>query len=231
MGAAVAGGDGNRFRTLVLDGHEVRWPAAASGHSGRVLTWDLVAAPIRFAGAVNCGRMDRPDALLARSHLAKRQFEAELDAAFAMWSAVAPLSFVRARDGQAADILIGAQGDPDGYAFTNVTRVPGRDEIASAAICLNPERAWKIGFDGNLAVFDLRYTLAHELGHALGLDHPARTGVLMGWHYGERFRELQAGDIAGIRQLYGAPATATSELRSAAHTIAPEPNLGLVAAP
>jgi len=75
--------------------------------------------------------------------------------------------------------------------------------ISRSLICLNPERGLKIGFDGDLQRYDIRYTLAHEIGHAIGLDHPAGAGQIMGYRYEEAFRELQAGDIAGAGQLYG----------------------------
>ena len=75
--------------------------------------------------------------------------------------------------------------------------------ISRSLICLNPTRQWKVGFDGDLQRYDLRYTFAHEIGHAIGLDHPMGAGQIMGYRYEERFRELQAGDISGVIQLYG----------------------------
>lgn len=77
--------------------------------------------------------------------------------------------------------------------------------INRSIICLNPRQPWKIGFDGNFKVYDLRYTFAHEIGHALGLDHDYRYGNLMSFRYSEAFRALQAGDVAGARMLYGPP--------------------------
>jgi hypothetical protein len=71
-------------------------------------------------------------------------------------------------------------------------------------ICLDPTQPWKIGFGGNPEAYDIRYTLAHEIGHAIGLDHPGPTGELMSFSYGEGFRVLQPGDVAGAILLYGA---------------------------
>ncbi len=75
--------------------------------------------------------------------------------------------------------------------------------ISRSLICLNPDRTWKVGFDGDLQRYDIRYTLTHEIGHAIGLDHPAGGGEIMGYRYEEAFRKLQPGDIAGAVQLYG----------------------------
>lgn len=77
--------------------------------------------------------------------------------------------------------------------------------IKQATVCLNPDWKWKIGFDGDLQSYDLRYTLTHEIGHAIGLDHPSGRGQLMSFRYQETFSGLQPGDIAGARRLYGRP--------------------------
>jgi len=72
-------------------------------------------------------------------------------------------------------------------------------------LLLNPKEPWKIGFDGNLGVYDLRYTFMHEIGHAIGLDHPGSSGAIMGFRYDEQVRELQPSDIAAAQLLYGPP--------------------------
>ena len=133
-------------------------------------------------------------------------FKTELESAFAMWAKVANIEFREVAAGEPANILIGAQGDPTGYAFTDVRYQSGKDAVRTidrSLICLNPERRWKIGFDGNLLVYDLRYTIAHEIGHAIGLDHPSASGQLMSFRYDEHFRQLQEGDIRGVTQIYG----------------------------
>jgi predicted Zn-dependent protease len=45
----------------------------------------------------------------------------------------------------------------------------------------------------------------HEIGHALGLDHPEQRSQLMHFKYDESRTGLQAGDIAGAVKLYGPP--------------------------
>src|SRR5262249_5171112 len=105
------------------------------------------------------------------------------------------------------DILIGAQVEPEGWAFADVFYdAHSPDEIkpiSRSLVCLNPAKRWKIGFDGDLKTYDLRYTVTHEIGHAIVLDHPNGAGVIMGYRYEERFRELQPGDVQGAMALYG----------------------------
>lgn len=202
----VLAGEGASFKTLRLEGNGVRWQMLAEGQP-RTVTYGVAARDVEFAGAHNCGRMTRLDALLQASQIAPATMRAEVAAAFAMWEAVADIRFREAASPEQADILIGAQAEPDGWAFANVfydglSREPIKP-ISRALICLNPARRWKVGFDGNLRAYDLRYTIAHEVGHAIGLDHPSGGGQVMGYRYEETFHGLQAGDIAGAVVLYG----------------------------
>jgi hypothetical protein len=211
--AAPLGAQGaETFRVLKIDGHPVRWQPPADG-GPRVITYRLVTAPTRFPSARNCRGLTSLDDLVARSGLAAPAIREEVAAAFAMWEAAANVTFREAAADAPADILIGAQMEPEGWAFADVFYNTASPEaikpISQALVCLNPTRPWKIGFDGDLKSYDLRYTLAHEIGHAIGLDHPAGGNQIMGYRYEERFRALQPGDIRGAVALYGAPAPAT----------------------
>lgn len=146
--------------------------------------------------------------LFSSSAISPTSFARELETALKAWEAVADISFSRA-DPAVADILIGAQAEPAGFAFANVeyderSTGSGLRSISQSLICFNPLRRWKIGFDGNLDVYDLRYVLMHELGHAIGLNHPrVGGGQVVAHKYGEQVRELQPGDIRGVATLYG----------------------------
>jgi hypothetical protein len=195
------------FKILKLEGNQVRWTLPRDG-SAPVITYRIATEQTDFPKARNCRKLTNFDGLSATSELTTAQIEAELAAAFSMWEEVANISFVEVPAGTRADILIGAQVDPEGWAFADVfyelASAQPVKPISRALVCLNPTRKWKIGFDGNLRSYDLRYTFAHEIGHAIGLDHPAVGAQIMGYRYEEQFRTLQPGDIGGALALYGA---------------------------
>ncbi len=194
------------FQLLELGGVRVKWVAADNQHPLR-LTYAMADRPSTFPEARNCGAMVPLDATLASSGITGDALTAEIHAAFAMWSEVANIEFRAVAPGAHADILIGAQLNPVGFAFTDVHYVRTDatfNAIDRSLICLNPQRRWKIGFDGDLTRYDLRYTIAHEIGHAIGLDHPGATGQMMAFKYDEHFRRLQQGDIQGVTKIYGA---------------------------
>lgn len=114
-------------------------------------------------------------------------------------------------------------------AFANVSYAPDEKDgvraIEQALVCLNPDHKWKVGFDGDENVYDIRYTLIHEIGHAIGLDHPGPSGQVMGFRYTEAFAELQPGDLFGIRQLYGLRAN-NSELANASAVVTQPHRIG-----
>ncbi len=208
LATPLAAQEAEAFKVLKLEGHQVRWPLAVEG-APRVVTYRLVTEKLEFPGARNCRGLAPLDGLVARSGLPPAAARAEAAAAFAMWEAAANVVFKEAPEGGPADILIGAQTEPDGWAFADVFYEAASSEavkpITQALVCLNPAKPWKVGFDGDLKTYDLRYTLAHEIGHAIGLDHPAGGNQIMNYRYEERFRALQPGDIRGALALYGAP--------------------------
>ncbi len=208
----------NAYRHILLDGQRVKWGAPQAGR-GALVTYATVVTPLRFPEARNCRALLPIDPVLAANGVAAETFAEELRTAFALWSAVADVRFAPAESSESADILIGTQGEPRGRAFTNIeldesASADGIRELKRSTICLNPAERWKVGFNGDLDVYDLRYTLLHEIGHAIGLDHPAVAAQLMDFRYEERFRTLQPGDVAGAVALYGPRRATTAEAQA-----------------
>lgn len=210
------------FRLLNLESQQVKWQDSAIARTP-VVTYALATDRVETPGARNCASMLPPERAYEPSHISTEAFRAEVAAAFRMWEKVADIKFRETRDPTTAGIVIGAQAVPLGRAFTNVELKPvagnAKKTIGRSLICLNPKQPWKIGFDGRLGVYDLRYTMAHEIGHAIGLDHPSASGQLMSYRYDEKHVGLQQGDIQGAVALYGArPATQRFATAGAADT-------------
>lgn len=219
-------------RLLVLEGSWVKW-GAPKWSAGATVTYGFATTEVNSPSARNCATLRPLDGLEKHTGFADDRVRAEAAAAFAAWAKVTNLTFVEAPNTVRADILIGTQGNPSGRAFTNIELDSGPLALAPATergfvdsagpagppakahsvrsirqalICLNPSAKWKIGFDGNLDVYDLRYTFMHEIGHAIGLDHPGAAGALMGFRYDEKLKGPTTSDSEAARKLYGAPA-------------------------
>jgi len=213
IGAAAAV-DAESYKILRLDGNNVRWQPVAG--KAPVISYAIASQAMDYPGARNCQKVTAPDELLAASALTLSTFRNEVAAAFAMWQTVADIHFREAESAAEADIVLGAQVEPTGHAFADVFYDAASRErlkpISKALVCLNPSKPWKIGFNGDLRTYDIRYTIAHEIGHAIGLDHPNGAGQIMGYRYEERFRQLQPGDVAGAVVLYGSARTDAVEM-------------------
>lgn len=183
----------------------------------------------------NCGSMQPFEAITSVSNdISDYQVHSELRSAFNEWQKVAGVTFVESETAVHANIIIGAHTATIGPAFANLKLREVHDgawsahgsnstgqsaltkpfelkvrglaaEIEQAYICLNSKLPWKSGFDGNLRVYDLRYTFLHEIGHAIGLDHPDRSDSVMGYRYDEKVRSPQPIDIDAAQRLYGPP--------------------------
>ena len=86
-----------------------------------------------------------------------------------------------------------------------------RRAIDSGDIAISSEFAWYSNSHGMTggsgSVFNFRFIVLHEIGHALGLAHTNDTGTIM-YPFassGTTLPTLSAGDITGIQTIYGLP--------------------------
>lgn len=196
------------FQLIELEGRYIKWGPADLGTPATV-TVGFVDRIISMPLANDCREMQPVSPVLDAMRISYEEFRAEVRHALEAWQRVAGIRFDIIEQPRHADILIGAQLVPRGLAFANVMHRTSDnrtvDTLVRSYVCLNPAQQWKVGFDGRLNVYDLRYTIAHEIGHAIGLSHPGPPGQLMSSKYSEAIRVPQFGDIAGAVLLYGPP--------------------------
>lgn len=194
------------FRLLKISGLHVKWGEPALGEGAEV-SYGLVQERISRPDAINCGEVMPITGLMDASRIDQTALDRAVRTAFSMWSTAANLVFRPARADETPDILIGAQAVPSRIAFANVWLDAARanDGVApmtNATICFNPWIPWSLE-DNGVAGLDFTTVLAHEIGHAIGLDHPGATGSLMGFQDQGEMPALMAGDVAGAVTIYG----------------------------
>ncbi|MEE9423736.1 MAG: matrixin family metalloprotease [Methylococcales bacterium] len=133
----------------------------------------------------------------------------EISQAFDSWSDVADLAFSFTTDAN-PDILIGGHSVDGannvlGHTFTSFFVNSGLDQADISDIHFDTDDTF--GLDANTSGGFFPNFLAHEIGHALGLDHVSDVNALMNPIIQRSFIGPQADDIAGIRELYGESGT------------------------
>lgn len=183
-----------------------KWGPPVFG-TGAVVTWSLMPS-----GAT----MEPGEGLSsALSSFMPAGFLAAIQAAFDAWSAVANLTFVQLTEVgvcnfQAAgcnqgDIRIaGTNLGGAGGTLAHGYYPPSNGGLAAGDIHFDVNDGWDLVFDGTGdGAFSIFQVMAHELGHALGLDHTLVPASLMNAFYTEAFSGPQADDIAGMQFIYG----------------------------
>lgn len=140
-------------------------------------------------------------------------WKSEVEAAMAAWAAVANLTFLEVPDLGEAFNAPGGSGDMrfGGHFFNGPGGVlahgyypPVNGDTAAGDMHFDTGDCWEAAFDGTGdGCFSIFQVAAHELGHALGLDHTGVPGSLMNPFYTEAFAGPQADDIAGMVFIYG----------------------------
>ncbi|MEO1611528.1 MAG: matrixin family metalloprotease [Pseudomonadota bacterium] len=189
-----------------------KWGAPALGTSGGVIKWSVAEAGapgVQAAFQLTTGLSDRtrdPESLGSYSAIKT------LERAFDSWARHADITFVRVKDsGQplgyddAVQIRV-AFGAIDGRGgILGLGYTPGSHPLNGDILFDVADRKLYASRDAFLSV------AAHEIGHAIGLEHSASRSALM-YAYYTGFTGPQKDDIRGIQKAYGPSKKAVTEL-------------------
>ncbi|NYZ16865.1 matrixin family metalloprotease [Azospirillum sp. RWY-5-1] len=165
-----------------------KWGLAGLGRSGGVVTWSFEAGSRDVGRVMPAGYRD----LIA--------------AAFRTWESVADIRFAQLADGATADIRIGATAMDGASGTLARAYYPTASSALGGDIEFDSAERWSIGTAGGT---DIQRVAAHEIGHAIGLEHETAVVALMNPIYSEGVSGPLADDIAGAQAIYGAPAPDT----------------------
>ena len=184
-----------------------KWGPPVFG-TGATVTWSLMPT------GTSCAAEGGGCTITALADFMPANYLTAITSAFDAWSAVADITFIQVADNGLPFNAPGALGDIrlGGHAFDGAFGVlahgffpPVNGASAAGDIHFDTAELWKVGFGG--PGFDIFQVAAHEIGHAIGLDHTGVPGSLMNPFYTEAFSGPQADDIAGAQFIYG-PANA-----------------------
>ncbi len=141
--------------------------------------------------------------------LSQTEVESAIESALEAWSDVIDVDFTATSQPHQRDSLDFTFKSIDGAGRT-VAQAYFPDDVNSARVAGDVEfdtsENWEVGNALGRAAFDLVQVAAHEIGHALGLNHNANSGGVLSPFVSptQRFSGLSSADIDAALRLYAA---------------------------
>ena len=192
-----------------------KWGTPGFGTPGGTVTWSLMGTGVDLSS-------ETPGVNTALSTFMPAGFKAEIEAAFGAWSSVADITFMEVADlgeafdtsGGSGDIRIGGHAfDGSGGTLAHGYLPPLNGVTGAGDIHFDIDEPWVL--TDPESGFTIFRVAAHEIGHAIGLNHEPSITALMNPFYTETTPlGLLADDIAGAQFIYGPAVTAVPEPRT-----------------
>lgn len=160
--------------------------------------------------------------------LTQAETNAAIETALQAWSDVADVNFTPTTQRGLTDSLDISFENIDGGGGT-LAQAYLPDDVNPARIAgdiqFDLAEVWEVGNSLGSRAFDLVWVAAHEIGHALGLDHHEGAGSVLAPFVSpnQSFTGLGAEDVEEIQELYAARDSATVETGNEEPTIAEIP--------
>ena len=130
-------------------------------------------------------------------------FESEITNALALWENAANLRFALADDAIDVDIRFGWKDIDDAGGVLGQTTIPSFGPLNNVMVSLDISEDWFLGENAPRDRFDFSAVVAHEVGHAIGIEHSTIQQSLMNAVYSPIIFDLQPDDIEAVNLIYG----------------------------
>ena len=130
-------------------------------------------------------------------------FQNEIVESLALWENSADIRFTLASNSQDADIRFGWRDIDGPGGVLGATTIPSVGGLQDVIVAFDIGENWFLGGDSPISMVDFSSTAAHEIGHAIGIDHSALPDTLMNASYSTTIFNLQQDDVDAAVAIYG----------------------------
>jgi hypothetical protein len=154
---------------------------------------------VSFAETNYTGQFDNFDSFITNA-----DFKDDIISAFSMWEEVANINFILSPDAPTVDIRVGFVDIDGPNGVLGQTHFPSFGPMKNVQVVLDAGENWGAGLTIESNELSFRYVASHEIGHAIGVGHPAMDDALMSTFYNPSITNLQEDDILAVQAIYGA---------------------------